>query len=359
MILKYSVGIDIAFKTFRSCIVSIDDSQNIKVVKTRTFVNSKAGFLQFKKWYDKVAKKASYPMCFTMEATGVYHENLAHFLHADGQKISIVLANHSKKFIESLGMKSKNDPLDSLGLATMGAQRKLKVWDPPARFYADLRALTRQYQTLQELKTAECNRMHALKASSTNPKLVLKQIKQILKYIDKQIEELKVAIRNHLNTDVDVRRRVDQITKIKGVGEQTVAVIISETYGFELFKNAKQLISYSGYDVVENQSGNRIGKTRISKKGNSRIRRAMFMPAFGVVKAKQKVFFNLYWRTFDKHKIKMKSYVAVQKKLLTTIYALWRKDEDFDNNYQQIEKKEQESKKVAPNKRELHQVQAQ
>ena len=149
---------------------------------------------------------------------------------------------------------------------------------------------------------------------------------------------------------------MDQITKIKGVGEQTVAVIISETYGFELFKNAKQLISYAGYDVVENQSGNRVGKTKISKKGNSRIRRAMFMPAFGVVKAKQTSFYNLYCRTFDKHKIKMKSYVAVQKKLLTTIYALWRKDEEFDNNYQQIE---QENKKVAPNKRELHQVQVQ
>lgn len=295
-------------------------------------------------------------MCFTMEATGVYHENLAHFLHADGQQISIVLANHSKKFIESLGMKSKNDPLDSLGLATMGAQRQLKVWDPPARFYADLRALTRQYQTLQELKTSEANRMHALKASSTNPKLVLKQIKQILKYVDKQIEELKEAIHSHINTKEEVRKKVDHITKIKGVGELTVAVIISETYGFELFKNAKQLISYAGYDVVENQSGNRIGKTKISKKGNSRIRRAMFMPAFGVVKAKQTVFYNLYWRTFEKHKIKMKSYVAVQKKLLTTIYALWRKDEDFDNNYQQIE---QENKKVAPNERELHQVQAQ
>lgn len=356
MILKYSVGIDIAYKTFRVCIVTIDEFQKIKVVKSRSFNNSKTGFLQFKNWYDKVVTKAAYPMCFTMEATGVYHENLAHFLHADGQQLSIVLANHSKKFIESLGMKSKNDPLDSLGLATMGAQRQLKVWDPPTKFYADLRALTRQYQTLQELKTAEANRMHALKASSSNPKLVLKQIKQILKYIDKQIEELKDAINNHLNSNEEVRRKVDQITKIKGIGELTVAVIIAETYGFELFRNAKQLISYAGYDIVENQSGKRVGKTKISKKGNSRMRRAMFMPAFAVVKAKQTPFYNLYWRTFDKHKIKMKSYVAVQKKLLTTIYALWKKDEEYNNDYQQIE---QANKKIVPDEQELLQVQAQ
>ena len=60
--------------------------------------------------------------------------------------------------------------------------------------------------------------------------------------------------------------------------------------------------------MIENQSGNRIGKIRISKKGNSRIRRAMFMPAFAVVRTKQTVFYNLYSRTFEKHKIKIKSY---------------------------------------------------
>jgi len=86
------------------------------------------------------------------------------------------------------------------------------------------------------------------------------------------------------------------------------------------------------------------------------MRRAMFMPAFAVVKAKQTPFYNLYWRTFDKHKIKMKSYVAVQKKLLTTIYALWKKDEEYNNDYQQIE---QANKKIVPDEQELLQVQAQ
>jgi hypothetical protein len=45
------------------------------------------------------------------------------------------------------------------------------------------------------------------------------------------------------------------------------------------------------------------------------------------------LFVNLYKRTFEKHGIKMKSYVAVQKKILTIIFALWKKNEAFDNNY--------------------------
>ena len=38
-------------------------------------------------------------------------------------------------------------------------------------------------------------------------------------------------------------------------------------------------------------------------------------------------------RTFNKHGIKMKSYVAVQKKLLILIYTLWKKNEAFNENY--------------------------
>lgn len=42
------------------------------------------------------------------------------------------------------------------------------------------------------------------------------------------------------------------------------------------------------------------------------------------------------------YKVKMKSYVAVQKKLLTTIYALWKKNMPFIEDYQKIISKEQE-----------------
>jgi transposase len=53
----------------------------------------------------------------------------------------------------------------------------------------------------------------------------------------------------------------------------SAVTVIAETNGFTLFENSKQLVSYAGYDVVENQSGKRVGKTSISKKGNYRIRR--------------------------------------------------------------------------------------
>ena len=125
-------------------------------------------------------------------------------------------------------------------------------------------------------------------------------------------------------------------------GIHTVATILAETNGFLLFKNAGQLISYAGYDVVQNESGTHIGKTRISKKGNSRIRRALHLPALNVVRYEVAPFMQLFNRTLDKHHIKMKSYVAVQKKLLVIIYALWKKQQAFYDKCINKQSEEQE-----------------
>lgn len=346
--LKYSVGIDISSKTLDACICVIDEQQKVVIRSSKSQLsNTREGFKKLIEWIEKNHKNKEVLLVVCMEATGVYYENCALYLHQLGYQLSIILPNKAKKYMQSLGLKSKNDKIDSKGLAQMGAEQFLKQWNPLAEYYHALRSLTRQHQSLQELKTGIGNQLHALHYSMYKQKVVEKQLRKTINFIEKQLAELEVAINDHIKSDEIVFQKVENICKIKGLGILTVAVIIAETNGFDLFENAKQLVSYAGYDAIENQSGKYFGKTRISKKGNSRIRRCLHMPAFCVVKYEQKIFSNLYQRTYAKHSIKMKSYVAVQKKLLTTIYALWKKDEVFDNNYQpQIKGNIQEKEQV-------------
>jgi hypothetical protein len=60
----------------------------------------------------------------------------------------------------------------------------------------------------------------------------------------------------------------------------------------------------------------------------------MHMPSLVVIQCKVKPFKDLWDRTYEKHGVKMKSYVAVQKKLLVMIYHLWNKNESYDANHQ-------------------------
>lgn len=333
MEVKYSLGIDISYETFDANLSVIDSDQKVKVIASHKFANTLVGFAECYKWTEKNRKQTDIRLVTTMEATGVYYENCALFLFKKGYTIAVVLPNKAKKYLQSTGLKSKNDKIDAKGLARMGAEQSLKSWEPMSEFFYQLRELTRQQQSLQEHRTILVNQVHANENGMFLNKMVMKQLNELITTIDSQIKMIEEAIEKYMASNTEVAAKVKKIAKIKGVGVLTIAALIAETNGFALFSSASQLVSYAGYDVVENQSGKHKGKTRISKKGNSRIRRALHMPALSVVRWEQKPFVDLFKRTLEKHNLKMKSYVAVQKKLLVVIYALWKKNEEYNNNY--------------------------
>ena len=330
--LKYSVGVDMSKEKFDACISIIDIEQKVTIKATRQFNNTEKGIKAFIEWAAKHVKFAL-PVVFTMEATGIYYEKLALALYEAGKSVSVVLPNKAKKYMQSLGYKSKTDKIDAKGLARMGAEQQLERWMPFSENIYKLRLLTRQNEDLQKQRTVLINRKEACQFSQYESEVINQQITSMLELIDQQIQEVKKEIIKVIEQDEMLKERAYKIDKIKGLGILTIATIIAETNGFYLFKNQRQLVSYAGYDVVENQSGKRVGKTRMSKKGNSHIRRALHLPAFNVVRHDQGTFRALYERVYKRTNFKMKGYVAVQRKLLMLIYTLWKNNEQFDPSY--------------------------
>jgi len=334
--LKYSLGIDISKKDIHACLSVIDVKQQVKVKASSKFSNRAQGFKEMLLWITRHKKETAIPLVISMEATGVYYESCALFLFKAGFDVAVVLPNKAKNYMKAVGLKTKNDKIDAAGLAQMGAQQCLELWQPLDEFFYTLRALTRHHQSLQELKTNINNQLHADQHSIYSSKTVIKQLKKLIIGLEKQLDEIEQEIHDHLYSNVDVAKKVEQIVKIKGLGCMTVATILAETNGFALFKSIPQLVSYAGYDVIENQSGDHKGRTKISKKGNSHIRRAMHMPAFNMIRYDVGNFKPFFERILEKHHQKMKGYVAVQKKLLILIYTLWKRNEAFMLNAKAI-----------------------
>lgn len=320
---------DVSSKELYACLSVIDPLQKVTAKSISKFSNNPNGFDSLVAWLTKHYKQKDISLVVVMEATGVYYENVALFLHLKGYKVSVVLPNKAKKYLQATGLKSKNDTIDAQGLARMGAEQSLDHWQPKDEYFYQLRSLTRQHQSLQELKTNINNQLHADQHGMYQNEVVISQLTHLITTINDQIKGMEAAIAAHLTKDKEVAKLVEGITLIKGVGALTAAIILAETNGFALFKNIPQLISYAGYDVVEHQSGNYKGKTRISKKGNGHIRRCLHMPSLAVIRYQQSSFIQLFNRTLQRHGIKMKSYVAVQKKLLVLIYVMWKKKEAY------------------------------
>jgi transposase len=333
--------------SFKACFSVIDSLQKVTVKSSGSFPNTASGFANLIGWVKK-HQKEPLPVVYVMEATGVYYERLAWYLHELNCQVSVLLPTKAKRYFQSLGHKSKNDKIDAQGLSLMGAQQALPQWQPLSKRLYQLRVLTRFHESLQVQHTQLGNQLHALSSGMHQVELIAKQIRQTLKLLEKQLQQVAKEIEKLIQEDELLSDKFAKISKIKGVGCLTFATIVAETGGFALFENHRQLVSYAGYDVVEHQSGNRQGKTRISKKGNSRIRRALYMPALTAVRTQEPVFVTLYNRIYGRNGIKMKAYVAVQKKLLCLMYALWTKNTSFDPSYYQRASGNQEPKLLFP-----------
>jgi transposase len=324
-----TVGFDVDKSTLKACLKTRDGQKSV-IKSTRIFGNSQSGFNEIGQWIKKHLAKDVDGIHCVMEATGVYHEHLAWFLYNHKYAVHIVLPLRAKRYMQSLGIKSKNDKIDARGLADMGLQQELEIWKPCSKNLLLLRSVTRQLEMLQETRTVFRNQLEACSHSALCDKLVIKNLDTLITTVEKEIKKLKARVAQLIEEDELLNQKYKLVEPLKGFGLTSFATIVAETGGFELFENQKQLVSYAGYDVVENQSGTRIGKTKISKKGNTHIRRILHMPAFNMVRYHVAPMENVYQRVYDRSKVKMKGYVAVQRKLLCLVYALWKNGTPYD-----------------------------
>lgn len=333
-VVKQNVGIDISKDDFKICFYHHKEDFKQTIKGTRTFKNTLFAFHDFIKWVEK-RRATEVPVRITLEATGVYYEQLVHFLKDKTYyHISVVLPNKSKSFAKSYNIKTKTDSVDAKILGVMGLERDLKEWQPLSPNLFVIKQLSRDRIALTEERVALKNKLHALNYSFHPNKSVVKRLNARLKLIEKQLKEVEEQLKKVVDRDAELSERIDNVCEVKGLGFITVITIIAETNGFELFTSRGQLTSYAGYDVIDNQSGTSVrGRQRISKKGNRFIRRALHFPALSARKYEPQ-FQKLYERVLERTGIKMKGCVAVQRKLLILIYTLFTKNIPYDPNYQ-------------------------
>lgn len=331
-LLRQNSGIDIAKDTFVAGYTTIDEVQTILQKRPKTFNNNIAGYVEFLNWTEKIQSK-DIQMNFSMEATGVYYEGLAYFLHERNKHVSVLLPNTVKKFGESLNAKSKTDKIDAKILGQMGVERILPEWKVSSKIYRELKSLTRERQRLVENRTAIKNQLHAEEHTAHPMKTVISRMENHIKYLNKQIVSVEKELEKKVSKDDFVSEKIRKVTTIPGIAFTTAVTIAAETQGFDNFTSSRQLSSFAGYDIQLKESGNLKGKTKISKKGNSHIRRAMYMPSLSTI-GHTKTYKKIYDRLYEKKENGLIVGTAIQRKLLGLIYTLWKKDVIFVDNYE-------------------------
>ncbi|UYZ64862.1 IS110 family RNA-guided transposase [Hymenobacter weizhouensis] len=341
--LKYVVGIDIAKDTFVACFGRIEASQQLRFGKEATFDNTLAGFTALLAWTGQ-QRTAAAPLWFVVEATGVYYEELAYFLADNTQALSVLLPNKVKHFAHSTEQKSKTDQLDARLLCRLGLERVLPAWQPPTPALRQLRVLARERQSLTQQAAKLKLQRHAYQHSYRPDARTLARLADHLQLLARQVRAVDQDLKALLETEPDLARRLAHVTSIPGMGLTSAILVVAETNGFALIENERQLASYAGLDVVQHQSGLAARAARISRRGNVRLRTALYLPALSSLRCnpQQKAFYTQLRARQPNGK---PGVIAVMRKLLLLCYSLWTNDRPYDPQYRLAPPAEKE---VAP-----------
>jgi transposase len=266
-----------------------------------------------------------------LEASGNYSLDLALALHAHRQvEVSVVNPRRARRFAESLGERSKTDPVDARVLCEYAVRMPWVAWRPPTAPALRLRAITRAIESLGVMHTQEKNREHALKASQALPCLVIREMRRHQRYLEHRMDQLRREARRLIAKDSELDRRFRLMVTVPGVAETSALQILGELAVLPESLDARQWVAFSGLDPSQFTSGTSVEKRpRISRGGSRHLRRALYMPAL-VALRREPHLRTFYQRLVNRGKARLQAVVAVMRKLLHALFAMFRSNQIYD-----------------------------
>lgn len=314
------VGIDIAKDSFDATLIVEGKSWH------EQFENNPDGFKKMVTWVGKHTHEVVHAC---MEATGQYGNALAEALHKQGWQVSVVNPARIKAYGNSKLRRNKTDKADAQLIAEYCLRENPTLWSPPPASFTDLQALVRRLDNLQRNYLQESNR---LQSGETNA-AVIEDLADHLEFLNTKIEKIKKAIQAHIKQDPKLKERQALLTSIPGIGELTAARIQGEIRDVCDFDDARQLAAYAGVTPRNFLSGTSVHKkARMSKMGNSNLRKALFMSA---VSAK---LHNPIVRAFCQRLLvsglqPMEVVGAAMHKLLHLVFGILKSGKPFDPDF--------------------------
>jgi transposase len=276
-----------------------------------------------------------------MEATGVYGEQLAYFLndHNHEERIVTYVLNPAavRSYAKACMEANKNDPTDARVIASFLlvalTRGQVSPWKAPSEEERSLRALSRRREELIHLLTSEKNRLEKLENMASPSDEVVKSVKEHIQYLEAAIKNIAVNIDNHIDTYPALSKNAELLRSIPGIGAVSVATLLGEVGDITKFEGVKQFTSFVGIAPVEYTSGSSINKrSRISKRGNARIRHCLYMATMIAVRVNP-VLREFYRRLLERGKGKKVALIASMRKLLHMIWGVLKNQCMFEPQY--------------------------
>lgn len=320
--MQYFLGIDVSKAKVDAALLLANGK-----FKSKVFANDATGQQALLQWLLAHVPDAREALHTCMEATGVYHEALACFLHDQGLTVSVVNPLLVKRFAEVSRLRNKTDAGDARCLALFCKTNAPQCWEAPSVAVRALQALVARLDTLQAMRQAECNRLDVAHSS------VADSVRQVISDLDGAINQVRAQIASTIDDDPDLKQRAALLLSIPGLGTKTVPQLLAYIGRPERFKSVKALIAYAALTPLIRQSGTSLDKRRgTHPMGHQALKRMLYFPA--MVAGRYNPLVAVFWaRLKAQNKPGKVIVVACMHKLLAIAYGVLRSGKPFDANY--------------------------
>jgi transposase len=169
-----------------------------------------------------------------------------------------------------------------------------------------------------------------LKSVGISDRYRMRMYLQEVKHSEEQLKDLEARMRELLQGVPCAA----YLLSVPGIGIVSCAVFLGELGNPSHFTGPKQIIKYAGYDPQENDSGQRIGRKVISKKGRWLLRKYLYFMSMRAIHRSE--FFREYYQRkvksrnrFGQPLGKKEALCAVAIKLIKVLFALLRDKRAF------------------------------
>lgn len=316
----FFLGIDVGKKDLFCHIIHLGASYSER------FDNTNAGVAKLTKWFAQIADAAQSVAC--LEQTGHYAKPVAKALAALGlASLHVVNPRCIKAFANRKLRRNKSDSADARLIAEFARSEhhELRQWVPQTPENEEITELSRYAESL----TSDNARLKTKCEASTNP-VILRSLRKRIKSQEKEITELRRRINTLIRKQPAIRKQMELLSSIPGVGEITCHILIAELPEIDLFENARQLAAWGGVTPRHFKSGTSGStKTPITKVGSANLRRALFMPAM-TARTNNPLLKTFGDRLQENGKSRKQVIIAIMRKLLHQIYGILKSGEPFN-----------------------------
>ena len=321
---RFCVGIDVSAKTLDVAYRGVKGR-----IERQIFENETAAHAGLARHLKKRA--GGKRVRVVLESTGVYGLDLALALDRVGFEVMVANPRATANFAKATMQRSKTDRLDCAMLLEFAEQMTFKPWQAPSTAQLQVRGISRRVHALMATIRDEKNRMHAANQIDGTT-IVKRSIRDTIKQLETQVRKLRAAALELILSEPELARRYELLLTVKGIGQISAIAILAELAVLSPDMSDRQWVAHAGLDPRQFESGTSIKMPpRISKRGNKYLRSALYLPARVACRFEPGVA-SFAARLRGNGKKPLQVHVAVMRKLLHAIHAMFASGQQFDGS---------------------------